>query len=304
MFTKSKCKTIFLDYESDAYTSQEKVNVILSPSLYWVKKLSVPIKYLREVKKLLPSFFEEHLIEGNYSYEAYKEGDHYIAFAYDDKKILSLMEQKGLTGSNVEAVYFAQSELVGLQNPVSISDTHALISKDDIVLVLQKTWLGDLEPLDVETLELSKHKVKLSLFHHIVDTSIFYRLSVAVFVLGVMFLAQAYKIQSDASQIQSQKEELFSKYKLKQTMMQNKAMLKKYEALHTKQMKIRESIAKVIAPKLSGDEKLVSLELKGEKLIVEFQTKNAQKIENVLKKEGLDLSAKKSQEKLVCEVKL
>jgi hypothetical protein len=256
------------------------------------------------VKKLLPSLFEEHLLEGNYSYEAYKEGDHYIAFAYDDKKILSLMEQKGLNGSNVEAVYFAQSEFTQLQNPVSISDTHALVSKDDIVLLLQKTWLGDLESLDLENFEPSKHKVKLSLFHHIVDTSIFYRLSAAVFVLGVMFLAQAYKIQSDAAQIQSQKEELFSKYKLKETMMQNKAMLKKYESLHTKQMKIRQSIAKAIAQKLSADEKLISLELKGEKITIEFQTKNAQKIENALKKEGLDLSVKKSQEKLVGEVKL
>lgn len=304
MFTTSKYKTIFLDHDSESYDTQEKLNVILSPSLYWVKKLSVPVKYLWDVKKLLPSLFEKHLLDGKYSYEAYKEGEYFMVFAYDDKKILSLMKEKGLNSSNVADVYFAQSELNHLQKPVNISATGALMCKDDIVLLLQKEWMKELETLDLETIELSKHKVILSLFHHIVDSTVFYRLSVAVFVLGLMFLAQSYKVQSDVSRIKEQREELFSTYNLKQTTMQNEAVLKKYEALHARQMKIRTSIAKLTLLKLDRDEKLTSLELKDGKLLVEFQTKNAQKLENTLQKEKLDFHAKRSQEKLVCEVQL
>lgn len=304
MFTKSKCKTIFLDYESQIYTSQEKVNVILSPSLYWVKKLDIPVKYLHEVKKLLPSLFEEYLLEGNYSYEAYKEGKYFITFAYDDKKILSLMEQKGLNGSNVADIYFAQSELSSLEKPVYISQNQVLLSKNDIVLLLQKKWFTNTEALDLENIVHSKHKVKLSLFHHIVDTNIFYRLSAAVFILGLMFLIQAYKVQSDITEIKNQKEELFSKYNLKQTMMQNQAMLKKYESLHIAQLNIREILAKITSLKLSTDDKITSIELKSEKLIIEFLAQNPQKIESELKKSGLDFRTKNLQDKLVCEIKI
>ena len=89
MFTQfnQKYKTIFLDPSSDISSVEEKVNVILSPSLYWVKKLSLPLKKASEAHKLLPSIFEETLPLGNYNYSVYKKGDDFFAFAYDDKAI-------------------------------------------------------------------------------------------------------------------------------------------------------------------------------------------------------------------------
>ena len=95
----TKLKTIFLDPNSDksvinnydndsilvtddASKKREKVNVILSPSLYWVKKLSLPVKYVREVKKLLPSIFEDTLPKGNYNYTAYKSGEDFFGFEH------------------------------------------------------------------------------------------------------------------------------------------------------------------------------------------------------------------------------
>ncbi|MDQ7066925.1 MAG: hypothetical protein Q9M40_02365 [Sulfurimonas sp.] len=73
---------------------REKVSIILSPSLYWVQKLSLRVKYVREVKKLLPSIFEDMLPAGQYSYSAYKRGDDFFIFAYEDKAILKLLQDK------------------------------------------------------------------------------------------------------------------------------------------------------------------------------------------------------------------
>ncbi|MEA2091565.1 MAG: hypothetical protein U9O83_04260 [Campylobacterota bacterium] len=120
MFTifNPKLTTLFLDPNSESSYSAikgAKVNIILSPSLYWVKKLSLPVKYLRDAKKLLPSLFEDTLPKGNYSYTAYKSGDEFLIFAYEDKYILETLSKEGISLSNVANVYFAQSEMQNIE---------------------------------------------------------------------------------------------------------------------------------------------------------------------------------------------
>lgn len=57
MFMKfnQKIQTVFLDPSSDAFSVDGDVNVILSPSLYWVKKVSLPVSSMREARQLLAS---------------------------------------------------------------------------------------------------------------------------------------------------------------------------------------------------------------------------------------------------------
>ncbi len=65
-------KILFLDPNYPAVCGDEKVDIILSPSLYWIKKISLPLNSLREVRTLLPSIFEDMLPDGIYSYSVYK----------------------------------------------------------------------------------------------------------------------------------------------------------------------------------------------------------------------------------------
>ncbi len=90
---RSKAKAFFVDVDSPSYHLDESVNVILSPSMYWVKRVTLPVKYLREVKSLIPSLFEENLPDGKYSYSAYKDGDSFLIFAYNDKEVLDLLNR-------------------------------------------------------------------------------------------------------------------------------------------------------------------------------------------------------------------
>ena len=46
-------KTVFLDPHTELVVSDEKLNVILSPSLYWVQKVTLPLKYARDAKKII-----------------------------------------------------------------------------------------------------------------------------------------------------------------------------------------------------------------------------------------------------------
>lgn len=302
MFTKSKASTIFLDYDSEVYQGEQKFNVILSPSLYWVKKLSLPLRYTRDVKKLLPSVFEDILLEGNYSYEAYKEGEEYIAFAYDDKEILTLLEQKGLGASNIANIYFAQSELSTIEGAKDLGAGKVLVQKEGVLLLLEKSWVQSAEPLDLSEHKHSKHTVNLSLFHHIVDKSVFYRLSGALLFFALLFFFEAFMVQNDANEIAQKKAQLFAQYSLKPTMMQNSAMLKKYEAIHQEQMALRNAVAVLSTLKLHKDVKLVHIGSKEGKCFAEYASKDAQSLERALKQSALAYKLKKEQENYRVEV--
>jgi len=304
LFTKSKINTIFLDYESEPYKQEEKVNIILSPSLYWVKKLALPVKFVRDAKKLLPSLFEDILLDGNYSYYVYKEDDNYIAFAYDDKVILKLMEQKGLNGSNVASIYFAQSEFETIETPLKLKSSKALVKKEGVVILLQSDWLTQTQDLDLEEFKHSKHTVNLSLFHHIVDKSIFYPVSVALSILAALFLVESYFISSDANKLQSQRAELFQKYELKSTMMQNNAMLKQYQSVHDTQITLRKAIAALSGILLQKGDKLLSIEFQKGKLHAIFQTQESQRLEKELKKTSFTYKVTRQKEKLSVEVSI
>lgn len=274
---RTQNRTVFLDPNAPSVNlgaiglaSKEKVNVILSPSLYWVKKLSLPVKYIRDVKKLLPSIFEDSLPDGKYSYTAYKSGDEFLVFAYEDKHIIDVMNSKGLSLANVSGVYFAQSELDDVEGAVSINETQSLYVKDGIVVLVPCCWIEEKGDLDISDLELSKHKVTLQQFGHIVDNKSLYKIA-AVLVAFIILVATEYFLTSaKATEIQTAQEELFAKYKLKSTMFQNKSMLKKYNATHEQQTKLREYISYILSMKLTAQQNISLITLKNKKLVVEI----------------------------------
>ena len=244
-FNKDK-KIVFLDPHTELTVSDEKLHIILSPSLYWVKKVILPLKYAREAKKLLESLFEDVLPEGNYSYSVYKaseEGEFFI-FAYEDKSILDLLTKQGITASNIASVHFAQSELSNLQGAVKINETQSIYVKDGIVTLVPCCWIEESGDLDLEDVKLSKHKITLAQFGHIVDSSSLIKIGAILGIFILLTWVELYILKQDIQKIQTQSSELFTKYKLKPTMFQNKALLKKYKKIYTNQTKLRADFAK------------------------------------------------------------
>ena len=171
MFSKfsEKVDTIFLDPHSDRFKIEGSVNVILSPSLYWVKKVSLPVKYLRDVKTLLPSLFEGTIPDGSYSYSAYKSNDEFFVFAYEDKHVIDTLVSKSISPAQVKNVYFAQSEMSDIDGAVKINETQSIYLKDDIVVLLPCCWIKESGDLNIDSIELSKNYVRLKQFGHIVN---------------------------------------------------------------------------------------------------------------------------------------
>ena len=272
MFSKFKeqIDTVFVDVNSASFELDKSVNVILSPSFYWVRKVSLPVKSLREAKPLVESLFEEMLPEGVYSYSVYKEGDEYFIFAYEDKKILDALHEKGISSAKINAVYFAQSELADLDAPKKISPEELITIKDGVVILLPATFAKDAQALDVSSVKVSKHALHLKQFGHIVNEKSLYKIAaiflVFIALVGTEYFITAHKIQK----LQTQRDKLFSQYGLKSTMFQNESLLKGYEKEYKIQSKLRESIAKILALPLKQGDKIKSIEYKNKKLKLVF----------------------------------
>ena len=286
MFTKfnKKLKTIFLDPHSSVSQVDEKVNIIISPTLYWVKKVSLPVKSVREALKLLPSIFEDTIPEANYSYNAYKSGDDFIVFAYEDKLILDLLSEKGIASANISNVYFAQSELENIEGAVKINDSQSIYMKDGLLILVPCCWIEESGNLDVSNITHSKHSITLAQFGHIVDSKSLYKVGSIVAALVLLLSIELFITMQKSEQIQTSTDELFSKYKLKSTMFQNKSMLKKYNAIHETQMRLRDSMGVLLSLKLNAEHKIDSIVLKDKKLVVSFSGVDKGKESYILKK--------------------
>jgi hypothetical protein len=267
----NKIKTVLLDPNSKRFALDEKVNVILSPSLYWVKKLSLPIKHVREVKKLLPSLFEDTLPEGNYSYYVYKQDEDFYAFAYEDKKILDLLSKQGISPSNVKNVYFAQSELSYIEGAVKINETQSIYMKNDILILLPCCWIDEKGELDLSDVTLSKHSVSLMQYGHIIDTKSIYKISAILVVMIVLVFAEYLITSQKVNELREKKDNVFTKYRLKPTMFENKSILKKYTKIYNKQSRLREVTAIFISARLKKGESIKVMSYKNSTFKVNFE---------------------------------
>lgn len=294
MFTRFKREkeTLFLDpnaTEKVFYDKSKKLSLILSPSLYWVKKLKLPIKSVRELKKLLPSIFEDTLPEGHYSFTAYKSGDEFFAFAYEDKKIFDLLNKKGINYAHIASVHFAQSEFFNSERAFCVNAKECMYVKDELLVLAPSAWISEKQELNLEQIKLSKNSVKLQQFGHIVDDSSLYKIGIILAVLALIFVAEIFIVSSKKSEIVALREDLFTKYNLQSTMLQNRSSLQTYSGVYKRQSKFREYISYFLAMKLNAEQKIELIDYKNNLLSVSISGASKAKSQNILK----ELDAKK-----------
>jgi len=270
--------------------SNDKLVIILSPALYWVKKLSLPVKYLREAKRLLPSLFEESIADGHYSYSVYKKGDEYLAFAYEDSRILELLKRYGIEPSRIASIHFAQTFFDGLQGSFSCNDDEVLSVVDGVVILTPKKWAKDVKPLDLTHLQVPKEHITLKQFGHIVDNKTLYRIGSVVLLFMLILVVQLVSLDHKVQEWESKNDGVFSKYKLEPTMMQNRAILAQYKKRYKEQIALREAIAQLLELPLEKGVSIKSMTYKNKKLICVIKGADsayAKRIESILHKKKL-----------------
>ena len=271
---KSKANAFFVDKDTPSYLLEGKVNIILSPALYWVKKVTLPIKYVRDVKSLIPSLFEDHLPEGKYSYFVYKEGEDFLIFAYNDKDILDLIAQKGVASVNINNIYLAQSELAQLKDPQKTDDTSIISVQDGVVVKLPSALAPDATPLDLSEHKYSKHVVHLTRFNQIADKKSQIVFASILGFLIVMFTTEWMITASKTSAIIQQQTEVYSNHKLPATSFQNEAIHSKLNSTFERQSRIRDILNLALSIKLKPEERMEQISLEKRKIVIVIKTES------------------------------
>ena len=302
---KSKSERIFVDTSSSVAHSEISYDVILSPAFYWVKKESLPVKHLRDVKKLLPSIFEDFLPEGHFSYYAYKKEDDFILYAYNDKEILEKLEAIGIKASQINKLYFAQSELENLEHPICFEEK-ALFVKDGLVVQLPSCMLEDSGDLNLQEHTFSKHSIALARYSHIADNSSIMKIVAFIAIFMLIFSAEWFMVASKTSEIEDASMQIFEKYRLKSTRFQNEAIFKKLNKTYKAQIKLREQLGIIYDLKLLESEYISTIRFEKKALnvtILVSSEQRAETIEKLLKQKHLYFTSNYRNNSLTLEIK-
>lgn len=299
---------LFVDIHTTVNVEEKQIfDLILSPSFYWVKHVTIPIKSSSELKKFLPSLFEDTLPQGKYSYYAYPDGDAYLAFAYDDKMILDMLSKKGINSEQINRVYFAQSEFQALQEALAIDEDSALDVEDHVVVKLPKELVSSSAPLDLSGHVFSNHAITLAKYTHIATTKSLIQFSLFMGALIAIYMLDLIVSDIKIKELEAAPLELYAKHKLPATKIQNEVISETLLKQYLQQIKMRQIAAKILDLKLGKDEYISLYDLNAKRLTVEFNlasAKQASALTASLRQKGLSPKEKYNNGRLILEFAL
>lgn len=299
IFQKQKLPILFIDKTSKpSILSENKINVILSPSFYWVKKESLPVKSAYKAKKFLPSLFESILPEGNYSYHAIKKDDGFEVFAYDDAAIISYFEQNGIKTSQIEGVYFAQIQIPPQEEPFLINDQVSMVCNDGIWSIIPSKYVKNANEISKVLQNVTlKEKISIDLFKNFVLPQEQLNKIIASFVVLILiFAAEHFILQKEfKNQIMNQFK-ILDDYSLPKTSIELQSQKNSLLEEESSQEALRLAVKKLLNLPLLDGEKFIKIEgKKGSKIsfsIILKEPKRGEILKEAIPKELKILSLK------------
>ncbi len=296
--TKKGLKTLFIDKETVYNATDERLNIILSPSYYWFKSEKLPVKYVSQAQSLAPSQFDTVIPTGDYKYMAIKKEDLFWLFAYNEALIVQKLKNLNIKPSQIEAFYFAQNEFEALSVPVEVDDEKVLVKNDGVISMMPRSYVDETTKLEssIDNIVLSKHKVNLNLFqNNVLDEKWIYRFSAVSIAFIILFLASYLILKSDLKKQRTQQYTLTKKYELPQTSFQLKSLMRSLTSKESRQIKLRHDLKALFSLKLQKGEYVKKFEMKEKSAqyeIVLNEPKNAERIKKSLEKTFKISSAK------------
>jgi hypothetical protein len=292
---------------SVALKLEKPVDIVLSPAYYWVKRADLPVKSLRDAKRLAPALFADQLSDGSYTYRVEKDENGFIAFAYDESSILRMLQSHGIAPAQIRRTYFAQHFFNKNTMPIAIDSTYALSVRDGIVLRLPAALAGPTEPMRLPQQRAAVPSVALSSLSRYGDTKQFRLLAGLLAAVIVLYGIQWGMVAQQNRAIESATAALFESYHLKPTMMQNKAILSTLEQTYAEQTKLRSVLRTFSTLPLQEKEKLQRIDLKKGSLKATFSPmtpERSKELKALLNAKKIPYKAAQKMEQLIIEVVL
>ncbi len=256
--------TLFINKQEAIDLPSERFNIVLSPVYYWFKSEALPVKSVAQAKKLAPSLFDGMVPEGEYSYHAIKQGEQFWLFAYNDALIVAKLTQLGIKPSQINKIFFAQTECFELDVALDINDGFALIAQEGVVSLVVSQYVQSNTSIAhyFSKRPLSKHAISLSFFQNsFIDEKYIYRLiGVAVAVILVYF-GNYLILRKDLQHEKGREVAIIDKYKLPQTSFELEGLKHALYSKEKRQLELRSNIKKLLDVSLQKGEYVKKLDI-------------------------------------------
>ena len=295
---KKAFKTLFINRQEEISLGDEKVNIVLSPAFYWFKSEMLPVKSIAQAKKLAPSIFDGTIPDSQYSYHVMKHDDNFWLFAYDDAFIVAKLTQLGIKASQINQIYFAQSECYGLIEALGIDDNFALVSNENILSMVPLEYLDNVTSSKEYFLKHSftKEHISLNFFQNsFIDEKYIYRLIAVSVVFIIIYFANYMILRQDLRQVLGEQYAISQKYKLPATSFELNGLKRSLKTKEKQQLAYRQNVKKLLSLSLQAGEYVKKIDISDKKASYEIIMKNAKRAEAisaVLKKSFHITSAK------------
>ncbi|WP_416768561.1 hypothetical protein ACM66T_11250 [Sulfurimonas sp. ST-25] len=236
--------TLFLDKEAQPVDVQGKVDLVLSPSLYWFRTEALPVKTVFQAKKLVPSVFDAIIPEGSYSYHVLKRDETFWLFAYSEEQIIDAVTRSGIRPTDIRHIYFAQTECVALQTPLRLGGTRILSSVDGVVTELPARYAAEAEDARrfFETHARKGPAVGITLYHStLLDKKQFKRLSIVAAVFALLYGIEYFTARAHLASVLEEQEKIAETYRLPQTSFERNGLISALEKKQKRQTRLRET---------------------------------------------------------------
>lgn len=286
-FFHKKYPLLFVDKSSEIpLLTEGPIDIILSPSFYWVRKEVLPVKSSYAAKKLAVSIFEPILPEGNYSYHVVKREDYFELFAYDDGVIISTLEAKGIKSSQINAIYFVQNELEAQESSISINENMGMLCTNGIWSVLPLQYLQNTLPMAdaLKKIEHPKEKISIDIFKNFVlEEGQLYKIIASLIALMVIYSVEHWVLKKEFTVASLTQYKIMDDYALPKTSMQLEGLKKDLLAEEKMQTLLRQAIKHLLSLPLMEGERWVECTVKKNTIALSIVLKDPKRAE-VLKK--------------------
>ena len=240
-------RKLLLIYESmPAVNSSERIDIMLTPQDYTLKREEIPLKYHYQAKKIAPSLFEGLLENAEeYAYFVYQQQESWIFIAYHPEQIRNLLQKKGIDLDHVGKVFFAQQAQSHFSAPLWLDTKKALGVVDDMVVILPRTYMEK----DVSPVKFGNHftpatgvSLKSNQQHSLLSSQQMLGF-VAVSILFVfMFISEGRNYQQNLVAEEEKFISLTETSPVLQSKIQRESIFQKYKAIDSKERKKRDFI--------------------------------------------------------------
>jgi len=276
--------------EMTPVSPQERVNVVLTPQHYSMKRQEMPIKYLYQAKKIAPSVFEGLLdADREYAYHILKAGDGVWDFiAYDPREIKDFLRSKGLPPEKIDRIYFAQEFVDDLDAPIKLNDDKALTTVNNTVVVVPVSALDSEATLHApESLKPGKGGISLGGSQGYLGFEQVASLAAILILFAGMLAYEGIRYGGDNGENSAKIKQLLEAYPALQNSYTRESISKKYKTLDRKERKKREIIKRISGMIFKGAT-LSSLQVDQKKFSAVFDAKEKavrEKLKLLAKKE-------------------